>query len=483
MLLARSLRHAGLCLAACGSVANAIAAQDPSDQGRRVAALGAGVEVSVGEVEELLLLRHGMSKDGLDILEMRVKIDLLDKLADAAGLSIAEEAITRYWSELDEKGRATGDPRGLQAEIERRGLTVEQFREYIRRLIVQERLARRDLGIADTDPITFDQQEIWLSQEIAYRGLEKASPPFDEGFVARCGDVSIEPAVFAEFLRLGLPREQVEEACWHLLLYKGIRKRMPDISSDALARGIDVEIERRRAEHRREHPAITFEQRIGAVGRTLESLRDDPSVHIAVLSRMWIDRTVGDEGIRDAYEAERAMFDGRFGRSVHTHMLFKVAGRFVNELNKRTFATAEKELEALRRRIVTVEDFEALASQFSEEPTTRERGGEIGWVHRADGRVPAQVREAVFDFSDANESVRAGGQMLDTVQLDTGCALLWISGIRAGPDWDVMAENVHEELRRRFVIDVMPTGAMKILLFDDGETGGDSSDSKGDPLR
>ena len=30
-----------------------------------------------------------------------------------------------------------------------------------------------------------------------------------------------------------------------------------------------------------------------------------------------------------------------------------------------------------------------------------------------------------------------------------------------------MSEHVHEELRRRFVVEVMPTGALEILIFSE----------------
>ncbi len=450
------------------------------DAGRTLAATGAGVNVYTDEVEELLLLRYGMAEDGLAILEMQTKIELLDELASDAGVSIGDGEVTRYWNDLDQKVRASGETRGLKAEIEARGMTVDEFRDYIERLIVQEKLARRALGIGTDEAITFDQQEVWLDQEIVERGLEKGTPPFDEGFVARCGSVVIEPAEFAHMLRRGLTRERVEEACWHLLLFKGIKQRMPDISAEAIARGVEEEIERRRAAHALEYPAISYEQRIGAIGRTIDSLRIDPSVHVAVLSRLWVDRRYGADGLRETFDEERDLFEGRFGASAHTLMLFKVAGRFVNELNKRTFETAERELETLRRRIGSIDDFKALAMQFSEEPSTRENGGELGWIHRNDGRIPREVREAVFDFVDAGRTLATGGQALDSVRLDTGCALLWIAGIRPSPPWETMAEHVHEELRRRFIVDVMPTGAMKILLYENANaTGGSGTRGSG----
>ena len=263
--------------------------------------------------------------------------------------------------------RAAGETRGLAAEIERRRLSIEEFRDFLRLSIVQERLTRRALEREEDTVVSGDEQDVWLRREMQHRGLDRPAPPWEEGVAARCGEVLIGTDELATFLRRRLPREDVREACWHLLLQKGLERRMPDLSPEAKSRGIDVEIERRRAKHRAELPAIGFEDRLGATGRTIELLRGDPSVQIAALSRIWVDRDQGPDGLRETYEAERAFFEGRFGLAVRTHMIFLIAGRFVNDLNARTFETADEELAELQGRIGNLDDFKALAGRLSED--------------------------------------------------------------------------------------------------------------------
>ena len=224
------------------------------------------------------------------------------------------------------------------------------------------------------------------------RGLELPAPPWSEGVAARCGDVEIGIEEYASFLRRRLSPEDVRETCWHLLLMHGLERRLPDLGAEAHEAGVEAEIARRRAAHDVEYPGIGFEQRLGAAGRTLELLRTDPSVQIATLSRIWVDRKYGEDGLRAVFEEERAFFEGRFGRAVRTHMIFLVAGRFVNDLNSRTFEQAEAELEDLRSRVGNLDDFAALAAELSEEPTTRKARGEIGWLRSADARAPAALR-------------------------------------------------------------------------------------------
>ena len=66
------------------------------------------------------------------------------------------------------------------------------------------------------------------------------------------------------------------------------------------------------------------------------------------------------------------------------------------------------------------------------------------------------MRRAIFAHLDAGGDVPAGGRALKPVRLDSGVGLLWISEERPSPPWEVMAEYVHQELRRRFVERVLP---------------------------
>jgi hypothetical protein len=439
------------------------AAQKRIEAGGDVAARGnGGLVASLDEVERVLLNRYGASSIGQDLLDLLLKAQLLEALAEEEGIQIGPRDVAQRWTELDKQTRAAGLVGGILAEIESKGFTPEEFREFLRVAIIQERLARQALGIADDDAVTGDQQEVWLEQEMATRGFERPAPPWPEGFVARCGQVEVGVDDYADFLRRRLPRNQISETCWHVLLMKGLEGRMPDLAPAALDRAIDADIARRRAEHVLEYPQISYEQRLGATGRTIQSLREDPSVRIAALSRIWVDRNHGTDGLRKTYEDERAFFDGRFGTAVHTDMLFLVAGRFANELVKRTYENADEELERIVSRVGNTDDFAALAGQLSEEPNSKEKDGELGWITSADPRYPKPLCAAVFEVVNTGGKIPIEGRAVGPVHLDTGSTMLWVSGIRESPSWEVMSEHVHEELRRRFMEDVMPRNSVEV---------------------
>jgi len=219
---------------------------------------------------------------------------------------------------------------------------------------------------------------------------------------------------------------------------------------------------RRRRKHEAAYPSITYEQRLGATGRTLEGMARDPSVAIAALARLWVDRTAGPEGVRSAYEREREAFEARYGEAVHAAVLFRVAGRFVNQLCPRTFEQAESELRKVAARIQTKEDFEAQVARLSDDPSTRKRGGDLDWVTRGTGVVPHELREALFHVLETGGTIPPQGRLIGPVRMSSGCALLWASERRPSPNWEEMSERVHEELRRRFLEDVMPRESVEL---------------------
>ena len=469
------LRHSGLAWALLSGLAATSPSAQPEDsrpsqaspqeastERAPLAARGRELELTLPELEPVLLDRFAMAEQGREILDLLLKARLLEVLAREAGIEVTNGDVNERWAKLDRQAKLS-DPRGIAGQLEDSGLAPEEFREFLRLAIVQERLTRRAMELEPDVPVSGDQQEVWLKQEMDQRGLELPPPPWSEGFVARCGNVEIGVDEFGAFLRQRLEREAVRDTAWHMLLEKGLRKRMPDLSSEAIAAGIEAEIERRRRKHMLEHPGISFEQRLGAAGRTLETLQGDPSVLVATLTRLWVDRS-GPEGLREAFEAERGFFEGRFGRAVRAHMLFLIAGKFVNDLVPRSFEEAERQLVEYRGRIGNREDFEALAGTYSEEPRSRNERGALGWVTSGDPRVPETIRAALFDFVDTGNRVPAEGTAVGPVRLESGSALLWVSEVRPSPTWEVMSERVHEELRRRLVEDILTPEQVELLF-------------------
>lgn len=436
--------------------------ETPAALSAPIAARGKDLVVTAAELETLLLERFAGKPEGLEVLKLHMSTRVLDLLGREAGIEVKEKDIDELWRRLDGQMKEAGEKDGIAVELRKKGLTREEFRTYLRSAILQERLTRRALGLSDDQAVSGDQQEIWLDEEMRRRGLEVLPAPWKDGLVARCGPVVERAEEFGRELRKRLEPESVRTCAWHLLLLRALERKMPDLAPDARGEAVQRELARRRAEVEARADAtgaigakgVRFEDVLRAGGSSLALLERDPSVHIAALSWLWVDRTYGPAGLKKVFADERPFFDGRHGKAVRTFLYFLVASRRKNELNPRTFEEAEAELARIAQETDSVEDFARQAALHSEDPSTRKNKGELGWIARDDPRCPEPIRYAVFDFLDAGGDL-AGGKLLGPLRLETGCALLWLHELREAPSWDQMAPHVHEELRRRLIEEAM----------------------------
>jgi hypothetical protein len=439
-----------------GTTSDAAAAQAAA-RADPVVARGHALGLCASELERLLVERYIAYDSGRELLRLEVCARLIDRLGRERGIDVDEREVSQLWSDLDRQSRASGASEGIAGAIRAQGFTEPEFREYLRIQIVQQRLTRAALGLAERAEVSGDAQQIWLEQELNARGYTIRPPPWSDGVLAVCGEVTLTCAELGRAFRKHLPRKDVRETAWHALLVRGIEARMPDLAAEAREAAIDQEMQRRKLEHEKrvEAQGVSYEQLLSARGSSVEIFRRDPSVRIAALSRLWVDRTLGPTGVRKAYEDDRSYYEGLHGRAAATHMLFLDAAKTVNDLNPRSFEMAERELLRLTESVRTNGQFAALCALHCEEPSVREARGELGWVTRDDPRWPAPLRGAIFAFLETGGVVPPGGTRLGPVRLESGVALLWLSAVRETPAWEEMRENVHADQRRRFLEDVL----------------------------
>jgi hypothetical protein len=452
-----------LALAALTPAAPPVPGQEPESP---VVARGRDSVLSRAELDPVLLDRFAYSARGKAALQHLVRTGLVKALGAERGIVVTEDEVRALWDELDRRSVAAGEKDGLRGYLRQNRVSLETFVQGLKLSIMQERMTRAALGMPPEAEVTSDQQQIWIDQEIAKRGLEMPPRPWPDDVVARCEDVVVRADELADLLYTQLPNEELQETCWHILLVRRIEERMPDLAASARQAAVEREIDRRRREAatRPGFEEVPFEDVIGAEGLTLEILAREPSVAIAALSRLWVERRWTDAGLRELYQDERAFFEGRFGRAVRTRAIFLRAANPGNELIPRTYDQANAELSKLKGSIASMGDFDALARRYSEDPGTREKGGLLGWVTRQQVGVPQPLCAAVFGGLDPLGMIPLGGHLVGPFQTVGGCALLWLEDVREGPSWEAgMREHVHSELRRRFLEDVLPQREVQLV--------------------
>lgn len=419
--------------------------------------------VTWGELDGLLLSRHAMSKDGRAALRHLSESRVLEISAREQGIVVPDRVLDARWKELDEQILASGDKQGIAGYLKRGRLTREAFLSYLRLAVVQETLTRRALGVGDSVAVSGEQQQLWMDEALRARNYTEMLAPWKDGVAARCADFEISVPEFVRYMRRHLPEEGLRDDCYHVLLERRLSARMPDLAPEKLDRYVAEEIQRRRDEAAADprFNGIPYSQLIAAQGIVLESLPHDPSIRIAALARAWVDRSYSPEELRRVYSDEREHFDGLFGASVDTYMLFLRAAELTNDFNPRTFVAAEAELQRIGQDIRSLEEFKRLARERSEDAPTRESGGSLDYVTALSPRVPPDIRTAVARAlgPDADPALAAAG-IVGPLRSPTGCMLLWLGERRAGASWDTMQKHVHRELRRRFVEEVLPRARM-----------------------
>ena len=381
-------------------------------EAKAAAQLGPGIAATAGkqtlswqELNQLLLDRFAGSETGRAALAHLVRSEMLVRLEEETGLAITQADVDARWNQVAESLRGTGQ--SIEAQLEQNGLSAPEFRRYLRLSIVHETLTRRALGLPDGEPVTGEQQEMWLDQTLAERGCaelpiawaEPGSAAHESVVVARCAGVEVTLAEYLPHLRRALAPEELRRACYQLLLDKRMVQLMPDLASKAVEAAVATEVERRRreAESDPKHQGISFEQLLEAQGVRPASLARDPVIRVTALSKLFIERSYDEEGLRGVYANERDFFDGTYGEAVEVGLIFLRAARFPNEIIKRSFADAEKELAELAQQARTFQEFQRLAARTSDAPGARQDRGLLGYVTRLDERLDEALRAAVFE--------------------------------------------------------------------------------------
>lgn len=423
------------------------------------------VQVTWKELEPVFLERRAFTPEGQAAFKHLAKTRMLETLQRELGLVIPPAQVDARLVEIEKQMLTSGEKDGLEAHLARRNLTRAEFRTLLELALVQETLTRRALGKRDGDPVNAEQQELWLEETLAERRYQALPPPWTDGVAARAAGFTIGGQEFLTYLRRSLDPETIREDCFQVLLLKRVLARMPDLAPEKLARAIDDEVEQRRAAVARDpdkYKKIPWEQLLRAQGILPELIRDDPDVRIAALSRIWIERSYDEPTLKRVYGEEREHFDAVYGPAIDTRMIFLRGAEFSRDADVRSFKDAETKLAALQKSIRSLEDFQRASKENSEDASSRESGGSLGYVTAGNPRVPQAVRDVVKRELELHPTLAASsaGAMAGPVRLPNGSALLWLGARRPVPSWADMQLYLKRELRQRFLDEALPRAKM-----------------------
>lgn len=416
--------------------------------------------VSWAELDQLLLDRYALAPEGERGVLFLARGLLLERLADESGVGVSADELRAEMASLEQRlaQEGRGSLAGLLAES---GISRATFEETLRRSLLQEKLARRALEIPGDRPVPTESQELWLDAEISQRGVERFPRPFPKEGLARLGeDLWIGPAELSEVLRAQVAAETQREALAQLLLLHALERRLKDRPAAELEAAIDAEMASRRAEAEADpaYRGVPFQDLLAARGRDLAGLRRDPALRVAALATYVVRVEVPEDQLERVYRADQERFDGRLGAAVHGRVLFLAAGG-VEGSPLRSFAAAREEMAKLAQRAASEPAFAALAKERSEDLLTRPRGGDLGFITRAQEGVLPEVRDALFSAAE-----RGHRGLLGPLELPAGLVLVWVGDQRPAPSFAELRPRLRQELERRLLEDLLPAEAIHTYL-------------------
>ena len=414
--------------------------------------------VTFEELDELVLMRHAESKLGRETRLFLLKMRVIQAIGRELGVAPTQAEIQTMLDDIEKGVQQEGAARDIDEYLELQGVSKGEFLESLRMAVLQNKLARIGLGIPEGQPVTAEQQELWLSSAIQERGLEEPPAPWSDGVVLRNGDVVLTKDEFIPYLRDRLEPEERKQLLHDLLRVKRMKARMPDLDPAALDAAVQEEIQRRKVEVSQDprYKGLSYEQLLQSQGVLIDSWPRDPNIVMAALSQLWVRRKYTAEGLREVYETERPYFDAQFGEALEAYVLFLNASERPNEFIPRTFSAAEKELAELAAGIEDFARFQQAVELVSQDRASRERKGYLGWVTRTGTSGPSPARAALFEALDSGRykptlPSDSTDRLVGPVRTDRGVLLLWIGQRRPKPSWNEMIVYVHKTLRQRFV--------------------------------
>lgn len=443
----------------------------PAPSSPEVAARYRDSTITFEELDHLILGRFALSKVGRETRLFMLKRRLIETIAREQGVTAGDEAVTALMKEVEKGVVAAGQARDLGEYLRDQGVSLEEFRENLRLAVLHQLLTKRSLGIPEDQPVSGEQQEMWIESEISRRQLEEIPAPWEDGVVLSCGGVELGREEFLRFLRHRIDPEELRTGLINLLRVERMRARMPDLTDKALHAAVEEEIRGRQNEVAADprYKGISYEQLLASQGILMDFWPDDPEILKSALARLWIERSYDEGALRAKYEDERELFDGKYGEAVETWVLFIRATDRPNELIPRDFEAAEKELYELSRKITSKNDFQAQLSRHSEDRASREKQGYLGWVTRQAQEGPNQARDAIFRALDAGTyqplaPENATSRLIGPIRTKSGVVLLWLGQRRPVPAWTSMVVYVQRELRRRFAVGALEVGEVWTFL-------------------
>ena len=325
--------------------------------------------------------------------------------------------------------------RTLEDHLRERNMTLEGFQELVELSLNTENLVRKDLGLDPKAPLENHKIALWMSEKKKALGVVTDPTKLPHDVCARIEDREIPLHEMGESMARILVAEDKKRILREMAAYRLLQARAKELKIEITQADFDEQLTIRRKEMESRpqfaKQGLKLEDLLRAQGRTLEDFTRGEVFRTNLLVRKVGDALFPMDEIRTSYEKKKSWWQDRLGPSRRTYRLW------LQGPPRHTQADAEVLLGQYSKQIQDQQSFQAAAKRFSEDISSKNLAGDLGYLHRVQARYPEALTKAVFELP-------VGAFSPKIVAESGGFSLLMVSQEQPGPQ----GEDLWKAIRR-----------------------------------
>ena len=384
--------------------------------------------------------------EGRQAVEVLVDTELTRRAAKAKGVMPTQAEVRAFWNDLAEKFRAAGKRPEDFAAV--RNSSEQELFADLAVQIAQERLVRDELRLGKDEHVGGDMLKLWLAEERRRTKIETDPDQLPVGTACRIDGQAIAQDQLGKLLLRTADDEQLQKFVQQVAFLQTVESMARAHGLQLTEADLDRAIHVRRTEAARDPrlSGLGYEQLLKSQGFTIASLRELRVFRAQVMLPLLADKLHPASELQAQLAGDRAGVLERVGPRRQVGMIFVRALETPNALVPNDFAGAMAKLRAARARLAK-DPFDLVARIESDEPLSKQRGGDTGWHNRSDEDLPKIVLEAAFALGK--------GEVSEPLRGEDGCFLVKVLDVE--PDLDDAAllarlrERAAADLKRQLV--------------------------------
>lgn len=364
-----------------------------------------GDPIPFSELADEIRVRFRRRNPGPAALETLIDEQLVESEMRRRGIAVTAADVQARRDSLDAELRKKG-LKPLAEYLKENEVDAAAFEEKLRKEIALTRLARADLGRAEGDPIEPHHQQLWLANRKKEARIETDAAELPAGAVAVVDDVPITSERFAREILKVLDRRDLRKEIETLLQLRVVSRLLAEnhlaLTEADVNRTFEAKKARFETEANLKYEDIIVEQ----TGMDLADFRNGRGFRIHAALDVLANRVSTDETLTAFYREHL----GYFGpRTRIAHVLLRAAETPGEDGASRTFEEAEKLAARILDELRGGRNFADIVRLYSDDPGTRFKEGDLGFVTPLGSRLPKNLRDAVqpLDVGGTSAPVRS----------------------------------------------------------------------------